>query len=922
MKIKYKLILIICGILSLAIFPLSYLAIITSQKIIIENAYSLCTNLSETISNVAREELFINSTYEGSERAVSGLNKTSIKGLHRIYVINVEGVSVVDSVTVAKGKKLDETEIQYIKAIKELHYREVMEDNRTILRFTYPIFLDKGTEEYKIGAAIFDFDRDNLFYRVTEVQTNITNFSIAIVLVSILCTFIASGFFTRPIEKLKQGAIIIGSGDLNYRITKSSSDEIGQLGQSFNDMAIALQKADKMKDDFLANTTHELKTPLNGIIGLAESILDNPLDKLSEENVVNVNFIVSSGRRLLNLINDILDFSKLKNRDFGLKLTSVDLKQSADLVFFVSKSLLKDKKLKLINDIPEDLFPVEADESRLQQILYNLVGNAIKFTESGYVRLSANPTEDSIEISVQDTGIGIPEDKFDAIFQSFEQVDASISRQYGGTGLGLSITKDLIELHGSSIHVESELGKGSRFYFSLKKSEKPIEKHVHQESLTKLAAVEDVDKDRETIEEPNTIVEEGFGRILVVDDEQVNLHVLKNQLKTQKYDTKVAINGMEAIELINQGIKPDIVLLDVMMPKMNGYEVCKIIREKYSIAELPIILITAKNQISDLLEGMESGANDYISKPFSQKELLARVKTHLHVSKMSHSYAKFVPKEILQFLNKESIIDLKLGDQSLRDMTILFADIRSFTTLSEKMTPKENFNFINSYLTHIGPIIRLNNGFIDKYIGDAIMALFPSNPEDGLRASIFMQKEVVKYNQLRSKAGHLPIEIGIGLNSGTLMLGIIGEEQRMEGTVISDAVNLASRLEGLTKMYGANIAISEYVLQSLSNPEAYHYRFLDKVRVKGKKDSVGVIEVLDGLPENILELRLKTKPIYDAGQANYLQGNFSEAIKNFKEILIIDSSDKAAVLFLQRCEQYVYRDISGKWDGVVTMEDK
>jgi two-component system, sensor histidine kinase ChiS len=921
MKIKFKLIIVISIILGISLFPLSYLGISTSKQIIIENAYTLCTNLSETISNVAREELFINSTFEGSERAVNGLNRDSIKSLNKIYMVNVDGVIVVDSRDKNKGLRTNDAEIEYIKQIQDLTYRKINEEGKKILRFTYPIFLDTNKKDFKIGAAIFDFDEEILFERVSKVTNNLLGFSLFIILLSLLLTFLISSLFTRPIETLKQGATIIGMGDLNFRIPVKSNDEIGQLGKSFNDMAKALQKSDKMKDDFLANTTHELKTPLNGIIGLAESMLENSSDKLSKENNINMGFIVSSGRRLLNLINDILDFSKLKSHDLAIKKAPIDLRQTAELILFASKSLIKNKKLELKNEVPEDLPPVDADENRLQQILYNLVGNAVKFTEKGEVTLGAKLIDDSIEIYVQDTGIGIPADKLDVIFHSFEQVDASISREYGGTGLGLSITKNLVELHESKIHVESKLGIGSTFSFALKKSDKPLE-NISTSSLAKITGeAEEKSKEVEILEEDQEI-SEGPGTVLVVDDEQINLHVLRNQLKVQKYDTTVAINGMEAIDLINQGIKPDVVLLDVMMPRMNGYEVCKIIREKYSIAELPIILITAKNQVSDLLEGMESGANDYITKPFSQKELLARVKTHLQVSKMNHSYAKFVPKEILHYLNRESIVDLRLGDQSLQNMTVLFADIRSFTTLSEKMSPEENFNFINSYLSQIGPIIRFNKGFIDKYIGDAIMALFPTDVEDGLKAAIQMQVEVAEYNNFREKSGYQPIEIGIGLNTGTLMLGIIGEQQRMEGTVISDAVNLASRLEGLTKLYGARIAISEFVLQSLKNPSEYKHRFLDKVKVKGKDKSIGVIEILDGLPEDIYNLRIQTLKDFEKGQAFYQRAEFKQAIEHFQNVLKVDPLDQAADLLKKRCEQYAANIQNSDWEGVITMTEK
>ncbi|MGC8764571.1 MAG: adenylate/guanylate cyclase domain-containing protein [Brevinematia bacterium] len=178
-------------------------------------------------------------------------------------------------------------------------------------------------------------------------------------------------------------------------------------------------------------------------------------------------------------------------------------------------------------------------------------------------------------------------------------------------------------------------------------------------------------------------------------------------------------------------------------------------------------------------------------------------------------------------------------------MTILFSDIRSFTSLSESMTPEENFKFINSYLKRVGPEIRNNNGFIDKYIGDAIMALFPQKVDDALNAaiSISMRYKLIEYNQHRKNSNYRPIDIGIGIHDRKLMLGTVGEEKRMEGTVISDAVNLASRLEGLTKLYGVGIIISNYSLERVENKEKYLYRFLDKVCVKGKSTPVEIYEI-------------------------------------------------------------------------------
>jgi signal transduction histidine kinase len=251
-----------------------------------------------------------------------------------------------------------------------------------------------------------------------------------------------------------------------------------------------LRKGDKLKDEFLANTSHELRTPLNGIIGITESLLDGVTGKLPEKTQTNLSLVIASGKRLASLVDDRLDFSRLKRQDLQLQRQPVDLRVLTGVVLKFSEPLLAGKKLVLQNDIPPDLLPVAGDENRLQQILHNLIGNAIKFTESGSVRISAEQRNGTVAVSIHDTGIGIPADKFESIFQSFEQVDASIAREYGGTGLGLTITKQLVELHGGKIWVESEIGKGSTFTFTL-----PISEVSKSEvSKSEVARIRDVER--------------------------------------------------------------------------------------------------------------------------------------------------------------------------------------------------------------------------------------------------------------------------------------------------------------------------------------------------------------------------------------------------------------------------------------------
>ncbi|TGK79128.1 guanylate cyclase [Leptospira noumeaensis] len=269
---------------------------------------------------------------------------------------------------------------------------------------------------------------------------------------------------------------------------------------------------------------------------------------------------------------------------------------------------------------------------------------------------------------------------------------------------------------------------------------------------------------------------------------------------------------------------------------------------------------------------------------------------------LTESYARFVPKDFLANLGKDTILDVKLGDQIQKYMAVLFSDIRSFTTLSEQMSPEENFNFINSYLGRMSPIIQKHNGFIDKFIGDAIMALFERNITDAIFAGVDMQLYLKEYNYHRNKQGYVPIQIGIGIHAGSLMLGTIGAEERLEGTVISDTVNLASRVQNLTKIYGAKIAVTEAAIHAIDDKhiQSLEYRFLDRVRVKGKTKPVSVYEILNGDDPIFLEQKLNTKDLYLEATAAYHSENFVEAREKFEAVAKRFPEDKATQLYLKR----------------------
>ncbi|NQZ09115.1 MAG: response regulator, partial [Algicola sp.] len=392
---------------------------------------------------------------------------------------------------------------------------------------------------------------------------------------------------------------------------------------------------------------------------------------LSDKQRHNLSLIVTSGNRLTHLVDDILDFSKLKHHELNLKLTPVDVYTLTDLVILFSRNTVSKSKVLLVNKVDRDIPLVFADENRVQQILYNLIGNAIKFTNEGQITVSSRVWRDNVTICIADTGIGIADDQQKRIFESFEQADGSAARSSGGTGLGLAVTKQLVELHNGTIKVVSCKGKGSEFSFTLPVCEhQPALKEVSEQTHTakvlaqSLTNQPDVQTEavlsrvnKPLVKNAKVLSNPGnsAGRILVVDDEPINIQVMQNHLGLDNYQVTAVSNGKDALEAIENDEKFDAVLLDAMMPGMTGYEVCRHIRRIYPANQLPVLMVTAKGGVEDMSASFEAGANDFLTKPVSKTELLERVKTHINVVRLNHdlNQANFQLKKHADALEKK-----------------------------------------------------------------------------------------------------------------------------------------------------------------------------------------------------------------------------------------------------------------------------
>lgn len=288
---------------------------------------------------------------------------------------------------------------------------------------------------------------------------------------------------------------------------------------------------------------------------------------------------------------------------------------------------------------------------------------------------------------------------------------------------------------------------------------------------------------------------------------------------------------------------------------------------------------------------------------------------------LTYAYERFFPHQFLDLLKKKSVIDIKLGDQTEKQMAVLFADIRNFTTLIEKKTPAESFQMINDYLREVGPIIRKHSGFIDKYIGDAIMALF-EKPDDALKATIDIMQLLKKNAAGAEHMAPVISEIGTGIHFGDLMVGTVGEAERMDGTVISDIANTASRLENLNRSYDTHILVSEEFLNGLVSKEKYKIRFLDHIFVKGKSKGIKIFEVFDADSAELIQKKEEMKPVFEKAMESYRNRQFQEAIGLLKECQKFLPQDPVLSIFIKRCEKYLAEGVPENWEPISKLSAK
>jgi len=671
MKIKYKLIIFSILIILCVSIPLS-LFILNEYK---NNRLSLIRKNGFIYSRMlARSTLSILMMNEGNIQALrldSDEMMALLKPLKKEGLLYAESILLsskkefnglilakdsIDSIESFATKRTKVSEKTLIKYLKSSSYSEIYMEEIGHQCYQYiAVSSFKGGYPKCIGRILFS--KKIILQPISDFQNTINWFAAVIIVITVLVSLFLSGLITKPIYRLIDDVEHIGGGDFSYRIKIQSKDEFAKLARTFNHLALVvnlelnellannheLKRIDSLKDEFFESMSHEMRMPINGIIGLSESLLGGSSGSLDDTMKHDLSLIAMSGRRMSLLVNDIIELSKLRNKDVTLELEPLDVHIIANHIIALVTPLMKNKSINLINMIPPEEVFVVADLSRLQQILYNLVSNAVQYTEIGDVTINYGKSQfqdDEIAIFVSDSGIGMAEDEIDNIFEEGNVKDSNFISHGKGLGFSLSITKYLVELHGGKIEVISEPGHGSQFSFYLKEYLPKTGETIEKPELLMLdeSVFESL---HEKISLPNMKNFSGsasHGKILIVDNDPVSQQVLINHLILEGYSVSVASYGEEVFEIIKNKKAPDLILIDVLLPRISGYDVCRKVREDFSQYELPILMLTSKTKIVDVVAGLDAGANDYLSKPIDRQELMARVNNLISLKESIESH--------------------------------------------------------------------------------------------------------------------------------------------------------------------------------------------------------------------------------------------------------------------------------------------
>lgn len=657
-----------------------------------------------------------------------------------------------------------------------------------------------------------------------------------------------------------------------------------RLYQTTRQQAEQLLALDKQKTTFFQNISHEFRTPLTLTIGPLETAVQQGKGLSPEQSIM----ALRNSRRLLRLVNQLLDLQRLDAERMQATFYACDFAQVVRNVAESFQTYCDRKHITLTTQI-QPCPPVYLDLEKFDKVIYNILSNAVKFTPpGGAVQITLNTFEKNCYLEIEDTGIGIQKEQLPHIFERFQQADGSTSRTHEGTGLGLALVKELVELHGGDVRVSSAYGTGSTFTVELptgsahlpadrvSQTVRTLEQHraaveladlhneVASEKEATLAAPQTVAQSKQTIQAPNiplskVMCPNGGAKILVVDDNPDLRSYVASVLQRQRHQITTAQNGAAGLELA-RNIHPQLIITDLMMPQVSGIELIQQIRLDPTLQGTPIILLTAKVDDDTRLDGIEQGADAYISKPFKERELLAEVRNLLALKATEQKVAElnqYLTESVLQrFLPAALVQKASHGDLQLdlnpepRLMTVLFSDIVGFTQLSNTLRSRRVAELLNDYFEVMTHAIFANGGTVDKFMGDAILALFGApetlSPNEQVQRAIATARHMYKaLDDLNQRwQGVPPVKFRCGIHQGTAVVGMFGSSKRADYTAIGPSVNIAARLQQAAD--GESILVSAAVADYLDEQEIIKCQPLQ----------------LKGIDETVLTFTVKpTRPI-------------------------------------------------------------
>lgn len=585
-----------------------------------------------------------------------------------------------------------------------------------------------------------------------------------------------------------------------------------------------LKELDRLKTEFFNNLSHELRTPLTLSMGAFRSLFKESSLSTEARRLAVTGY--ENSKILLDLINDLLKLAKLDSGQLKLHKQCFDLKR---FVVSIASNFESSVKNRIHIQHMTESVPIEADSRQLKAVFYNLFSNGLKFSDpqEGQVWVTLHLKDDHVFAEVQDNGIGIPQDHTERIFERFTQVEGSANRRYEGTGIGLALVKEIVTLHGGQITVHSKPSYGSTFTVILPRGVAREDNLVNiddesQQGIFQAAAV--------TTPESSCVVPclqpDKNRPLLIIAEDNFDMRNYLERVLSSQYRVECAKNGWEAFEKAKR-TKPDLILTDVMMPKMSGHDLLKSIRSEKLLCNTPVIFLTARVGEEERLEGLEKGADDYITKPFNEQEVLARVRNLIRARTLERELrelreqrlTRFLPRHLAELVLEGNADEFLKGHR--RDITVMFIDLRGFTAYAEIAEPEELQNELRRYQIEMGKLISEFQGTLERFTGDSIMLFFndplpiPNHIEQALKLALAMRERMKKLCWDWKKR-EIPLGAGIGIATGFATLGLMGYEERVDYAAIGPMTNLAARLCAEAK--NGQILIPQSLIHKVGKP--------------------------------------------------------------------------------------------------------